>query len=203
MDLKRIAVPAACLAAAAALLTGCSMGSALEPHSSASVSNTADQIGSGIDPDDITYAQEMMPYYDQGFVLANDAARKSTDPVILALVEKITSERPTVGEQTKKWLQDNHLPERSANQVPEDRLMDTNEMNAMEAAQGAEFDRLWLAQLIDHDAAMTEKSKTVLAKGNDPLFKAIADKILVEQTIEMTQAQERLNALNSQGESQK
>ncbi len=64
-------------------------------------------------------------------------------------------------------------------------MMSTEQMNALAAASGADFDRQWLSMMIEHHIGAIGMSNTELAGGVNPDSKALASAIVAAQQTEI------------------
>ena len=68
-------------------------------------------------------------------------------------------------------------------------MMSDADLNALKAAQGADFDRKWLTGMIAHHQGAVMMANQVLATTSDPQVKALAEAIVKGQTSEITTMQ--------------
>ena len=71
-------------------------------------------------------------------------------------------------------------------------MMTDQQMQQLEQASGAEFDRMWLQMMIAHHEGAVQMAQTELRDGRNPEAKALAQKIIDAQQTEITQMQEML-----------
>ncbi len=62
----------------------------------------------------------------------------------------------------------------------------------LEAAKGAEFDRLWLQMMMEHHQGAVQMAQTERGKGSSPEAKALAQQIIDAQQAEITEMQAML-----------
>ncbi|WP_280402499.1 DUF305 domain-containing protein [Nocardia carnea] len=147
---------------------------------------------------DIRFAQEMIPHHRQAVEMAALVPSHSTDPRVLDLAARIQqAQDPEITAMTG-WLQAWGAP------VPEGTghsgmdhgsmpgMMTAEDMAELEAAQGAEFDRLWLTMMIAHHEGAVQMARTELAEGSNPQARTMAQQIIDAQQAEIQQMQAML-----------
>jgi uncharacterized protein (DUF305 family) len=68
-------------------------------------------------------------------------------------------------------------------------MMTPDQMNALKALSGADFDRMWLQMMIDHHTGAITMANTELRDGTNPDAKKLAEAIIANQQAEITQMQ--------------
>ena len=71
-------------------------------------------------------------------------------------------------------------------------MMTADDMRALAAASGTEFDRLWLEMMIAHHEGAIAMAGQVDTTSQDPQVKALADAIVIAQNEEITTMQKLL-----------
>lgn len=144
---------------------------------------------------DIRFAQEMIPHHRQAVEMAALVPSHSTDPRVIDLAARIQqAQDPEITAMTG-WLQAWGAP------VPEGAghsgghhgempgMMTDEQMAELEAAQGADFDRMWLTMMIDHHEGAVQMAQTELAEGTDPQARTMAQEIIDAQQAEIREMQ--------------
>jgi uncharacterized protein (DUF305 family) len=203
---KTLIMGGVALSAIAALLAGCSS----ESHDMSSMPSTTSMPGmpgmSGTAPaadhnqQDATFAQEMSVHHSQALDMAKLAPTRSTDPKVLALAARIEKAQDPEIQQMQGWLTKWGMPgsmPMDHGSMPMDHgsmpgVMSDADMAKLEQARGAEFDRLFLQQMIQHHQGAIEMAKTELAQGSNADAKALAQKIIDAQTAEIAEMQAML-----------
>ena len=67
--------------------------------------------------------------------------------------------------------------------------MSDAEMQSLEQAKGAEFDKMWLDMMIKHHQGAVDMARTEVAHGGNADAKALAQKIIDTQQTEITEMQ--------------
>jgi len=68
-------------------------------------------------------------------------------------------------------------------------MMSDADTKKLEAAKGAEFDKMWLDMMIKHHQGAVDMAKTELTQGSNADAKALAQKIIDAQQAEITEMQ--------------
>ncbi|SER24511.1 Uncharacterized conserved protein, DUF305 family [Lentzea xinjiangensis] len=154
-------------------LTGCSSvggGNAGEP-----AANEADA----------TFSLRMIPHHRQTIDIAKVAIERSKDQFVVNVADKIATAEAGEIEQMATYLRSWNI------QVPGDDanathkmagMMTAKDVETLKAAQGKQFDDLFLATLSRHLRSGVDMAKDAQAKGEHIGSKALAGKIIVSQT---------------------
>ncbi|MEU0534426.1 DUF305 domain-containing protein [Amycolatopsis tolypomycina] len=143
----------------------------------------------GHNADDVTFAQQMIAHHTQALEMAKLAPSRSTNPKVLDLATRIEQAQDPEIKQLQGWLTTwaatPDMPGMNHGTTPG--MMPTEDMAKLEAAKGTEFDRMWLAMMIDHHQGAIDMAKTELTKGGSTDAKALAQKIVDAQQAEITE----------------
>ena len=154
-------------------LTGCSMGgggSSGEP-----AANEADA----------TFSLRMIPHHRQTIEVSKLAVQRSKDSFVIDVADKIATAEAGEIEQMSTYLRSWNI------QIPGDDphathkmagMMTAKDVEALKAAQGTQFDTLYLATLSRHLRSGIDMAKDAQAKGEHVGSKALAGKIIVSQS---------------------
>lgn len=173
------------LLVAAILLTGC----ASTDHHDAMDMPTA-TAGSAFSSTDLMFAEMMIPHHKQALAMSELALTRSTNADVLALAEEIMAAQEPEIEQMKSWGASGEM--HAGHQM--DGMLSDDELAALEAASGAEFDRLFLEGMIKHHQGAIDMAQMVLASENAEA-KALGDSIVATQQAEIERMQELLATL--------
>ncbi|EFQ82868.1 hypothetical protein HMPREF0063_12077 [Aeromicrobium marinum DSM 15272] len=179
----------ATLLAAVALLAGACSGS--DPSADG-----------GFNDADVAFAQDMIPHHRQAVEMAELAADRSTDPEILGLADEIIAAQGPEIAMMSGWL------EQWGEDVPDDMsgmsgmdhggdmsmpgMMSAEQMSDLMDSSGAEFDRLFLEQMIVHHEGALEMALRQQSEGEFAEAVALAREIEQTQTAEITRMQDLL-----------
>jgi len=149
---------------------------------------TATQSNSEYGSDDITFAEMMIPHHEQAVEMSEIAFLKTSNPEVLQIAQEIKDAQSPEIELMKSWLGDKESAH-SGHMM--DGVLNEDEMSDLRAASGAEFDRLFLQEMIKHHKGAIEMAEDVAASKN----KAVADlsvSIIAAQKLEIEKMKELL-----------
>ncbi|MGY4099669.1 DUF305 domain-containing protein [Nocardia sp. R16R-3T] len=157
---------------------------------------------------DVTFLQMMYPHHAQAVEMARLVPSRTQNEQVRALAADIEKAQSPEMEQITTLLESfgKPAPTNSGHgghsmQMPTTMnmpgmttmpstsnmpgVMSTEQMNALAAASGADFDRQWLAMMIEHHTGAISMSDTELAGGVNPDAKALATAIVAAQQTEI------------------
>lgn len=181
------------LACAVVLSVGaCASETSNESQTPASVDMT--DVAEGANPDDVMFAQMMIPHHEQAVVMADLAADRAEDSQLLSLAAEIKAEQDPEIELMASWLEQWGVPRMSGADAMmshgshgmEGMLSDT-QLEALAAAQGPTFDALFAQYMIEHHEGAVAMAEDVLARGSHPAVAALAREMIVTQEKEIVQ----------------
>jgi uncharacterized protein (DUF305 family) len=192
--MRRIHAFAATTAVLAVLaLAGCGGdhgGSSASSTSAASPSPKAAAFAGA----DVIFATEMISHHRQAVMMASIAPDRSSSAEVKALAAKIEAAQQPEIDTMSRWLRGWGKP------VPEDSMehgvaghqgmpgmMTAEEMDDLNAATGAEFDKLFLTMMIEHHEGAVEMAKKEQQNGRSADAKVLAAKVEKDQTAEIAQ----------------
>lgn len=187
------------IAVVSALLLGaCSGNDAMSgmDHSSSAPASSA-QAAADHNADDVTFAQQMVPHHSQALDMAKLVPSRSTDPKVVDLASRIAKAQDPEIQQMQSWLTSwgagmSGMPGMTHEPLPGmsgsmPGMMSEDDMKKLEAAKGAEFDKMWLDMMIKHHQGAVDMAETELSKGSNADAKALARKIIDAQQAEITE----------------
>lgn len=144
---------------------------------------------------DVTFAQGMIPHHRQAVEMADLADGRAEDPRVTDLASRIkAAQDPEIQEMTG-WLEawDEEVPaegehgegHESETEMPG--AMSAEDMDALEAASGGEFDEMFLTMMIEHHRGAVEMATTEVEEGSFPDAIALAEKIIDDQEAEISE----------------
>lgn len=142
---------------------------------------------------DVTFAQGMIPHHEQAIEMADIAL----DPTVgasadvQALAEAIQAAQDPEIELMSGWLTAWGQPLQMDTSGGHDMssmegVMTADEMDALGAATGAEFDSMWLEMMIRHHEGAISMANAVKANGLNADVVALANAIIAGQQAEIT-----------------
>lgn len=186
------------LAAATLALAGCGDDSADDtsatttqtgsPTTSATAATRSD-----FNDADVMFLQMMYPHHEQAVDMAEMVPQRSQNPELLALATAIEQAQGPEMQQMTALLQSFGKPaptdgdhgDHGDHQMPG--MMSDEQMDALEAANGEEFDRMWLEMMIAHHQGAIDMADTEIADGQNADAKALAESIKTTQQAEIDQ----------------
>ncbi|MCR6488939.1 DUF305 domain-containing protein [Amycolatopsis sp. OK19-0408] len=194
--MRKNSIIAGIVLASAALLGACSSNDSVSgmDHSSsapAPAPSSPAQAAGEHNADDVTFAQQMIPHHSQALDMAKLVPTRSTNPKVIDLASRIAKAQDPEIQQMQSWLttwgagtsgmpgMDHGMPG----------MMSADDMKKLEAAKGAEFDKMWLDMMIKHHQGAVDMAKTELANGGNADARALAQKIIDAQQAEITEMQ--------------
>jgi uncharacterized protein (DUF305 family) len=158
-------------------------------------------LGANFNPADVQFAQMMIPHHRQAVEMADLAATRATDPEIKQLAAKIKgAQQPEIDTMTgwlTAWKQPSvqaaghNMPGMGA--MPG--MMSEQDMAALRAASGAEFDRQFARMMIAHHNGAIQMARDVQKNGSNPDVKNLASAIEQAQAAEVQQLQKIVDRL--------
>lgn len=181
----------------ALVLAGCSGGGmgGMDMGSSSS-SDTSDASATSNNAD-VMFAQMMIPHHEQAVEMSDVIlAKDGIDDRVIALATQIKDAQEPEITQLKEWLGE-WGAEESASDMDHnmDGMMSDDDMQALEAATGAEASKLFLEQMVKHHTGAIDMAQTEIADGKNADAKAMAETIVSTQTDEITTMQDLLATL--------
>ncbi|WP_067835572.1 DUF305 domain-containing protein [Nocardia lijiangensis] len=141
------------------------------------------------DDADVTFLQMMYPHHAQAVDMAKMVPGHTQNPQLIALAAEVEKAQAPEMEQISALLQSFGKPAPTAGSGHEGHrmpgMMSAEQMLALEAASGAEFDRMWLEMMIEHHAGAIDMAKTELAEGVNPDAQALARAVIAAQEAEI------------------
>jgi uncharacterized protein (DUF305 family) len=138
----------------------------------------------------------MIPHHQQAVDMAGMAAEKATDPTVKDLATRIAAAQdPEIQQLTDMLDQWGASPEPSMEHgeghggTPGEGMMTDEQMQQLEQASGADFDRLWVQLMLQHHEGAVAMAKTELEQGSSADAKALAQQIVETQEAEISELQ--------------
>lgn len=183
-----------------ALLAACGSTSADSAHGSAPASASAAQTAAQAAAADIAFAQLMIPHHQQAVEMADLALSTETSPEVRGLAQQIKAAQDPEIQQMSGWLQawgapmamDDEHASHGMGGVSMSGMMSDEDMQALGAATGAQFDRLWLTMMIAHHEGAVAMAEQVKAASSDAEVIALANAVISGQTAEIETMQQLL-----------
>jgi uncharacterized protein (DUF305 family) len=196
---------ASAMLAGTLLLAGCAGGtssSADNGHSTGSDASASSSTSTTHNDADVAFVSAMLPHHEGAISMAELAPGRAADPRVVDLASRIqAAQGPEIATLTG-WLSDwGTAADRSG--MDHGSSMDHSGMSGMSAANmaaltnasGAEFDRLFLSQMIDHHRSAVQMAEQEAADGQNADALAMAASIRDSQAAEIAEMQQLLTQL--------
>ena len=150
---------------------------------------------------DVAFAQGMIPHHQQVIEMAAMAGAHADSPAVKQLAARIQSAQAPEIQLMSGWLQSWQQPPTTADAHGDmdhgsgatgTGMMDAAAMDELTNAHGGDFDRMFLAMMIEHHQGAVAMSQTEQAKGKFADAKQLAATIISAQQAEITEMQQLL-----------
>jgi uncharacterized protein (DUF305 family) len=192
--IRRLALPVTVLALTATLAACGSDHSSMGNGTSATQAPGGSTAAGALNTADVEFAQGMIAHHEQAIEMAEIALdpKVGASPEVIDLATRIKgAQDPEVALMTG-WLTAAGQPvmmdsSDGHDMSSMDGMMSADDMDAMSAMTGTEFDQTWLEMMIAHHEGAISQSETVKAKGSNADALALADQIITAQQGEITE----------------
>lgn len=193
------------------LMAGCSSDSSTEssmgghsmasmssaPMSSAPMSSAPAGSSAQFNGADVMFAQMMYPHHAQAVEMADMVRGRTDNPDVLSLASSIAAAQQPEMDQMTDWLVEWGQPAPAADMGRMDHgsgsgMMTQQDMDALIALSGSEFDRQWLTMMIAHHTGALEMAGAEIADGSNPDAQQMARTIVDTQQQEINTMQRLL-----------
>ncbi|WP_436790074.1 DUF305 domain-containing protein, partial [Yinghuangia sp. YIM S10712] len=143
---------------------------------------------------DVMFAQMMIPHHEQAIEMAKEAPAKASNPEVRKLAAAIEAAQAPEIARMKEWLTAWGRPATAPGGMNHGAgMMSDAETAALDNAQGAEFDRLFLTLMIAHHNGAIAMAETELAQGTHPDARTLAEQIKTSQAAEVQHMRQLLD----------
>ena len=191
--------------------------------SSASSKATASPAQGGFNDADVSFAQMMIPHHQQALEMAKLADGRAGDGQIASLAGKIEKAQDPEITTMKSWLKAWGKPVSPSSGGKDDMpgmdhgsggsdsmpgmdhgsggsdgmagMMSQKDMDKLEAAKGADFDRAFAQMMIDHHKGAITMAEDEQKKGRNATAKKLAGDVIKNQSAEVTTLRKILDRL--------
>ena len=175
-------------------LSGCTVNITTPPNAAHSHEMNAPAGSSEFSGMDIMFAQMMIPHHQQAIDMSELAETRAANASVLELAQEIQSEQDPEINQMLAWLDQAGASTDMGHEMHMDGMLDAADIQALEQASGAEFDRLYLEGMIAHHEGAIEMAQMILDSKN-PEVKALGEAIVESQSSQIEYMRELLGAL--------
>ncbi|MGW0891052.1 DUF305 domain-containing protein [Saccharopolyspora sp. NPDC002578] len=145
------------------------------------------------------YVRMMIVHHEQAVLMTDLAETRAANPSVRSLAARIGAAQPAEIGAMRGWLATHDLPENAQGSGHEGHsghghpghgaempgMATPEQLAALEASGGAEFDRLFLRLMTAHHEGAVAMATDVLATGRDERLHEMAQDVLVTQTDEI------------------
>jgi uncharacterized protein (DUF305 family) len=144
---------------------------------------------------DIMFLQMMIPHHQQAIDISNLAMKASSDPELLELAKIIARDQAAEIKQMKAWLKDAGASEDMGHSMDGmGGMLNDDELAALSAATGKEFDTLWLKGMTEHHDGAIHMTQMIEDAQNEDI-KAFGTKVIKDQSEQIAQMKKMLARL--------
>ena len=198
---------AGALVAGTLLLAGCADDSSDTAHDGPMMGNsdTSDSGSDGAEGSfndtDVAFARDMIPHHQQAIQMARLADGQAEDSRVLDLAGRIEAAQQPEIETLSGWLEDwdadpGHMDDGMGGMGGDmGGMMSEQDMHSLMNATGADFDRLFLEQMIVHHEGAVEMAEAEISGGQNAQAIELAESIRDGQTAEIAEMEQLLTEL--------
>jgi uncharacterized protein (DUF305 family) len=157
---------------------------------------------------DVEFATDMIQHHAQALSMVDLTVGRDVSPELVELMEQIRMDQSMEIETMVDWLTDwdqpvpetvrDHANAHGDGQMEMDSdmpgVMSAEEMDRLEAAQGPEFEQLWLEMMIEHHEGAIAMAATENTEGEYPAALGLAETIVGAQEAEIEQMKAMLGS---------
>ena len=156
--------------------------------------DTANEVGD-LSQADVMFLQMMIPHHEQAVEMSTLAETNSTNPEVLALAARIKAAQGPEIELMSKLLTDAGQAMMMDHSMGDNGMMGMDDMSALAAATGQDFDVLFLTGMIAHHEGTIDMTNPV-ADSENMEVKTLAENIITSQTAEIAEMTKLLATLS-------
>jgi uncharacterized protein (DUF305 family) len=135
-----------------------------------------------------SFAEAMIPHHQQAIDMSEFADTNTSNPGILAIASKITSEQGPEIEKMTPWLEGKSVD----SNMMMDGMLSPIQLSALRASKDADFDKLYVQYMIQHHEGAIKMAADALGV-DDPELTDFANEIIVMQSAEIEELMALLN----------
>jgi uncharacterized protein (DUF305 family) len=160
---------------------------------------TSDSSSGEFNAADVEFSQAMIVHHGQAIEMAEVALEGASgaSASVVAIADAVKDAQQPEIELIAGWLQDWGEPTQMTvshddHPVSMDGMLSDEQMEALDAATGAEFDSLWLEEMIEHHRGAVEMAETVQTDGVNDDVAILAEQIILNQSAEIAEMEKLL-----------
>ena len=160
------------------------------------VSSSASAQAPDVNNADMQFTMMMIPHHEQAVDMADMLlAKDGIDERVITMAEQIKAAQGPEIELMESWIDEWGTPMGDMGGMDHGGMMSDTDMQALEAATGAEASRLFLEQMIVHHEGAIEMAQDEVDNGQNPDVVTLAENIIASQTTEITTMEDILATL--------
>ena len=145
---------------------------------------------------DIMFLQMMIPHHQQAIDISNLAMKSSQDAELIELAKIIARDQAAEIKQMKAWLTDAGASEDMGHSMDGmGGMLNDDELAALSAATGKEFDVLWLKGMTEHHDGAIHMTQMIEDAQNADI-KVFGTKVIKDQSEQIDQMKKMLARLS-------
>ncbi|MEU6714752.1 DUF305 domain-containing protein [Nonomuraea sp. NPDC046802] len=147
---------------------------------------------------DVRFAESMIPHHRQALEMTSLVEARTTTSEIRAFARQIAAAQTPEIKAMTRWLTElgrSGPPKHGHEQMSGYGMATRQELNALSAAKGTAFDRLFLQLMTRHHEGAVKMAGEQLASGRDQRMRLMAKDVYSGQNIEISRMRTALNAL--------
>ncbi|MGP3911911.1 DUF305 domain-containing protein [Nonomuraea sp. 10N515B] len=146
---------------------------------------------------DVTYVQDMIVHHQQALDMALLAPNRADSAKLKSLADRIKAAQGPEIQFMTGWLRelDQKVPDHHAAHDGMPGMATPEQLEALKAATGKDFDRMFLELMINHHLGAIKMSEQVLSSGSHIRIEELASDVSVTQAAEIRRMQEMQSAL--------
>jgi uncharacterized protein (DUF305 family) len=140
---------------------------------------------------DVTFVQMMIVHHAQAVEMADLAPQRAGNATLRALAERISAAQKPEMAYLRSWLSQRQQNENAGHDhstMPG--MQSAADMAALAAARGPDFDKRFVAMMVDHHRGAIQMAGDVVKGGSDELLRELAGEMSIEQGSEINRLQE-------------
>jgi uncharacterized protein (DUF305 family) len=136
---------------------------------------------------DVTYVQNMITHHRQAIDLASLAPTRADSAALKGLASRIKDAQGPEIQYMTSWLQQEgqKVPDHHADHAGMPGMATPEQVEALKAASGKDFDRLFLQLMTAHHQGAVKMSEQVLIGGSHPKIEELANDVTATQSAEI------------------
>ena len=155
-------------------------------HGGSSSTSSSSGSASSSRAGDVMFAQMMIPHHQQAIEMADLAlANPSTSADVKRLAEQIKAAQDPEIQTMNGWLRQWGAPSAASMDHGTSGMMSEQDMSSLRAAEGAEFNRMWLEMMIEHHRGAVTMAQDALSTTETPDVKKLAQSVVDGQNKEI------------------